>query len=72
VRSWLAILDATDVERSGIEVHLGPFQVTGLCSSQAVPIDDQDQRSVPLRVSAVLGRRDQLPHLCRRQVLPGP
>jgi hypothetical protein len=40
MRGRLAILDPTDMQRAGIEIHLRPFQIARLGSTQAMPIGD--------------------------------
>ena len=51
-------LEPLDVQMALGEVHLIPLQVNGLSDAQAVTGHEQDQRGIPLPMSAELGSLD--------------
>jgi hypothetical protein len=53
------------------EFDLRPFQVGDLAGAQAVPVGDEDQRTVAMAVAAAAGRADELFDLGPRQILAG-
>jgi len=55
----LAILDAPDVQRGGLEIDLRPFQVASLDSTQTMPVNDEDERAIAVRVAARFGGLNQ-------------
>jgi hypothetical protein len=72
MRRWLAILCPADMQRSGPEIYLGPFQIADLRGPQAVPIGDQNHRSISVTVVIVLCGLDQLLNLSLGQMVARP
>jgi hypothetical protein len=72
MRRWLAILCPADMQRSGPEIYLGPFQIADLRGPLAVPIGDQNHRSISVTVVIVLCGLDQLLNLSLGQMVARP